>query len=584
MYISELDIKNYRNLDGINIKFHPEITFLVGENNLGKSNVLSLINAIFNKNRFFREDFYNIDEKILIRLTIVLNEYEKGMFSDLFDPYDNNRLNLIFTQDFPDEFINITHKDTGVNLSNNTMKKILQINYDSLRNPNNELSFEKGKGSGKFFKFLINRYLKQKDVKDLDFIDEFKLEELIVFINKILGKIKTFEDFEVTTSVHKEVEDLLSRILTLTDDNRFEINSSGYGVQYSLLIGLAILVRISNLTESSLDRMVYEKNTKDGVEKVVPLIFSLDEPEIHLHPYMQRTLIKYISNIILNKDMNFKSVLKELFNIDSIVGQSLIVTHSPNILLNDYKQIVRFYRDNTGNLIIKNGTSVNLPNNLEKHLLMNMHYIKETFFSRCVIIVEGESEYGCMDIFAEKIGIDLDESGISILKANGAESIYPLMQLFHEFGIESVGVIDKDKYIEKKKTLNNVENLLHTSYLDFEDEVVNKCFENNQIAILEEIVERYDSKGLTRSLQSNKLEKTAKKYNLEIDMELNGHYSFKESLNLDLLKIMYLAWFDINKSVILGREIGTIMENELIPDVYEQSIKLAQELLLNEDK
>ena len=581
MFLSELYIQNYRNLDGVHIKFHPDITFIVGENNLGKSNVLSLINTIFNYQSFKSEDFHDKDKEINILLSLLLNDYEKGMFGDLFDPENSNRINIIVSQESPDEFINFTHKETGINLSNNTIKKILHIHYDSLRNPSNELSFEKGKGSGKFLRFLIKKYLNTNKTNDLDFIDKAKLQQLMEYINKIFRKLKSFNDFKINASIDDEVENLLSRVLVLADNEKLEITSSGYGVQYSIIIALAILERLSNLNKNKLEKILYEDNKN---KKLIPLIFSLDEPEIHLHPYMQRSLIKNIYEIIRNKDSDFTALLKELFNIDGIVGQSIIVTHSPNILLNDYKQIVRFYKNYENKLVVKNGVDIDLPKNIEKHLLMNMQYIKETFFSKCVIIVEGESEFGCMDIFATKLGVDLDDAGISILKANGAESIGPLMNLFKEFGIKCVGVIDKDKYLEKEKILKKIDNLLHTDCRDFEDEIVCKCFDNDSITILEKIVKEYDSLELERSIQSNKLKKTAEKYGLELRVELNGDCRFSEVSDHQILRIMYLAWLDINKSIVLGREIGRLLPLDLIPEVYKKAIMRAKEMLRNDSR
>ena len=44
MYISEIiEIENYRNLSGRTIKFDKTINFLIGENNIGKTNILELI-------------------------------------------------------------------------------------------------------------------------------------------------------------------------------------------------------------------------------------------------------------------------------------------------------------------------------------------------------------------------------------------------------------------------------------------------------------------------------------------------------------------------------------------------------------
>ena len=53
MYISEIkNIKNYRNLTGKKILFDSKINFLIGENNLGKTNILELIHRFFTVGKF----------------------------------------------------------------------------------------------------------------------------------------------------------------------------------------------------------------------------------------------------------------------------------------------------------------------------------------------------------------------------------------------------------------------------------------------------------------------------------------------------------------------------------------------------
>ena len=47
MKITKLIATNYRNLDSINIDLNEYCNFIVGENNLGKSNLLDLFQIIF---------------------------------------------------------------------------------------------------------------------------------------------------------------------------------------------------------------------------------------------------------------------------------------------------------------------------------------------------------------------------------------------------------------------------------------------------------------------------------------------------------------------------------------------------------
>ena len=141
MRISVLEIKNYRNLDGVEIKFHPTMNFIIGENNLGKSNLLDLLNILFNRNNFTESDFLNLNEQIHITFSLGLSEIEQGFFDDLFDPTDREKINIVAVQESPDDVIRFQHQESGTVISSSIVRCVNYINYDSLRNPSSELSF-----------------------------------------------------------------------------------------------------------------------------------------------------------------------------------------------------------------------------------------------------------------------------------------------------------------------------------------------------------------------------------------------------------------------------------------------------------
>ena len=61
MYISEIvEINNYRNLTGKTITFNDTLNFLIGENNIGKTNILELINICLAIGKFVETDFNDI--------------------------------------------------------------------------------------------------------------------------------------------------------------------------------------------------------------------------------------------------------------------------------------------------------------------------------------------------------------------------------------------------------------------------------------------------------------------------------------------------------------------------------------------
>ena len=116
----------------------------------------------------------------------------------------------------------------------------------------------------------------------------------------------------------------------------------------------------------------------------MPIILSVDEPEVHLHPFLQRSLIRYYQRILQNKDSDFLDLLKMCFNIDGLDGQLIIVTHSTDALIGNYRNLIRFYQKE-GNTSVISGKNLVLRDANEKHLLMHFPEIKEAFYAKCVI-------------------------------------------------------------------------------------------------------------------------------------------------------------------------------------------------------
>lgn len=574
MKILNVAIKNYRNLDDIKIHFNPNINFLIGENDLGKSNFLDMLDTIFNDRRFLENDFFNKNEPIEIDFSLLLNEIEKGIFEDYFDPNKNDLIHIKAKQEDPDELIKYFHKESEEEIHYKKFRCINFIKYDSLRTPKEEFTFYKGRGVGKFLSYLVDRFISE-DATVEDYIKKDSLEPILDYINEKFKKIRIFNEFMISAFIEKELTDLVYRILTIKDSKGIEIQKIGHGVQFSALIILFILERLMRMVE---DTRRSECIFANGDKKSISLILGMDEPEIHLHPYMQRSLMNFINNLLLNQEEQFFSLVKELFSIDSFDGQAIIVSQSPNILLNNYKYIVRFYKEGP-KLNITSGSELELTRDIEKHLFKNFQYIKEAFFSRCVIIVEGDTEFGSLPIWAEKIIGNLDELGITVIHGGGAYSIPPITNLLNELKLSNVSIVDRDAYELLQSKYKSIPNLYITDKKDFEEELVNTLFVSGQIKILFGLINEYDINGLERKIQKAKLEEIAKKYRINITWN-NKDYKFSEILELDnqedLKKTMFLSWLNINKSIILGRFIGEEMEQICIPVKYKEAFEKAK--------
>lgn len=446
MFISRIvEIDNYRNLSGMQLSFNKELNFIVGENNIGKTNIIELLDCILSKGKFNEKDFWDIREPIKATVIVEYEENEIGFFENNFDTDDELKITIMAIQNGIDDRIEYCHAESGAYISPRTIKMMNFIYYSSLRSPNKEINFINNVGTGKVLNYLMKKSLESKKIEEMDLLNIEDIKDVVKELNSQIDKLNGLSGEKIEAFISDDKENLINRILEIGDSSGRGLGYLGDGVQYSFNIFLHILELLVHLKstkkEEEFENLIII--TEDD-ERLLPLMIGLDEPEIHQHPYRQRALIKSIKRIIDNEDEDFKGLVKELFNIDGFIGQIFIVTHSPNILLNDYKQIIRVYKSDEM-VEAKCGQDICFEPNVRKHLMRSFVYIKEAMFSKYIILVEGDTEYGAVPVFADRMECDIDGKGIGVIKLDGADSIERCMELYNSFNINSIAIIDKDK-------------------------------------------------------------------------------------------------------------------------------------------
>lgn len=574
MKITYVRISNYRNIDGIAVNFHPEHNYIIGENNLGKSNFLSLLDTVCSGKGFDDKDFHDSEKPIEVEMEVKLLPNEQGFFGDNFSPDDASLVKIRYRQTIKEAYPTIVSADSNESIQIKQLKKINFLKYETTSIPSRELRLNTQKGAGLLINSIIERFI-TSDEETPSFLNNEQVGKLTEFINGHLGKIRSFRDYAIKVTVAPNPTEMLTSLYYLSDGDR-KIDTTGSGVQYMAMASINILCQIMELYKSKsvpFSERLFRDN--DG-KMLLPIVLSIDEPEVHLHPYLQRSLIGYYKRILQNEDAEFAELLNLCFGIDGIDGQLIVVTHSTDALVGDYRNLIRFYKDGNKTAVVS-GTKLGFTPANEKHMIMRFPEIKEAFYAHCAVLIEGETEYGCIHSFAEKLGISLDDYGICVINARGEESIKPLRQLLEKFKIPSIAIYDGD--VRTGYTPDSSE--FFTQELCFESEIVKKLYSNGQTALVRQIAKELFSNAESVEMDVDFVRKPFKKMGIDITGYVPKKLSDVSDDDESEFCQMYSTWFMAKKGVLLGRIIGELLPADLIPACYADAIRKAREVARN---
>lgn len=551
MYIKWIHVKNYRNLRDVIIDFHHRINYFVGENAIGKSNFLDLLKILSSGWGFEEKDFFNPLEPIEIRIVF------HGEVAT-FKGQDTS----VEEQEF---YLEQRVQELYPRLYAVTDKVCVALPLESLR----LLVYLRHSGTDLDLDYLSREIYTQFDEELLSLINgESELGHLLPKGVQLLRE----GDGNVSKDFHRIVEHLA--LLLSAEGSQCRYTSDN--IKLIMMVALKVLVQIYRIYKSLALNLQNAIQVDEKGRRLLPVFISIDEPEIHLNPYLQRSVLAYYRQIINNENKEFLRLLKDIFDLDGLNGQLFIVTHSTDALVDDYRHIIRFYRDGEGNVRSVSGVNFSFSKEVEKHLIMHFPEFKEALYARCVIIVEGETEYGSFRGFGKTVNIDFDYYGICLINARGEASISKLYSLFKRFAIPTLLLYDRDvmgKYGTSRP------NYFYTDEICFEMDLVVHLLRKRKRRVLDRIVSELTDNGkgmVTKEMLRKGVDKMGV-YRMTLSPRALKNISDRR---IEDLVLYYFSWFYGNKGVVVGREIATALQKEEIPPAFLRVVEEAKEYSL----
>ena len=591
MIIEKLKIENYRNFRSFEIEL-KRFNLIIGENNIGKTNMLNALGLIFSPDiTFYQKRNLEVNDINYDAVQKFKNEVkEADKVEDLNEKFPEVKIEVILSDFNPDQEAIVGDWFTG-EWDTNISKNMAKITYLFSINLTKKIEewFQKTKealvknNSINTIDFPINHYsysifggddrTKRIDYYWLNFLKMEFLNALRdartqlmargknTLLNKVLSvqtdnkiddlKKKLLElkelindESSVFSGIKQDIEKFLKKVSI--EDSKSKIDFVFSGVESSDILKKISLIYGTNPIDIErnglgrnnllyisllLSQLMQDVEKKD--KRVFFRLIGIEEPEAHLHPHLQ---------IHLSRNIDTES---------SDERQIIITSHSSHITSQlSLDDTIVLYNDETDNNKIKPYYLFkSIPEKSKNYLTRYLDATKSTlFFSRNVILVEGITEQLLVPEFFKIIyNQSLEQNGISLINVGSVAFEHFLRILEEGYFIKGLVLTDSDldtmakhRVIALKRGYRNVDHIMicKTQNTTFElDLIESNRKEIGKDFLLDSLLKTRRNKGVQAKKQIGNNEIVDSKDFFKNIYE-KGKRNFKAEFAMNLLAVL----------------------------------------------